>query len=82
MHCIDWQDEHSKQIHCIDGQDEHSKHIHSVLISRGVQETVLPVGTSRPTLGPADPPIQWAPGVKRLGREADHLPPSVAEVEN
>jgi hypothetical protein len=33
------------------------------------------------------PPIQWVPGtlslgVKRPGREADHSPPSSAEVEN
>jgi hypothetical protein len=35
------------------------------------------------------PPIQWVPGalslgggVKRLGREADHSPPSSAEVKN
>jgi hypothetical protein len=32
-------------------------------------------------LGPTQPPIQWvprvlSPGVKRLGREADHSPPS------
>jgi hypothetical protein len=36
---------------------------------------------SRPTLGPTQPPIQWAPGavstgVKRPGREADHSPTS------
>jgi hypothetical protein len=42
---------------------------------------------SRPALGPTQPPIQcvlWAltPGVKRPGREADHLPPSSAEVKN
>jgi hypothetical protein len=37
-------------------------------------------------LGPIQPPIQWVPralslGVKRAGREADHLPPSSAEVK-
>jgi hypothetical protein len=37
-------------------------------------------------LGPTEPPIQWVPvalslGVKRPGREADHLPPSTAEVK-
>jgi hypothetical protein len=42
---------------------------------------------SRPTLGPRQPHIQWvpgavSPGVKRLGREADHSPPSSAEVKN
>jgi hypothetical protein len=36
--------------------------------------------------GPTQPPIQWVPGtlslgVKRLGREADHSPPSSAEVK-
>jgi len=40
---------------------------------------------SRTALGPTQPPIQWVPGVlslgvKRPGREADHSPPSSAEV--
>jgi hypothetical protein len=39
----------------------------------------------RTALGPTQPPIQWVPGalslgVKRPGREADHSPPSSAEV--
>jgi hypothetical protein len=38
-------------------------------------------------LGPTQPPIQWVPGAlnlgeKRPGREADHSPPSSAEVKN
>jgi hypothetical protein len=42
---------------------------------------------SRRTLGPIQPPIQWVPralsaGVKRPEREADHLPPSSAEIKN
>jgi hypothetical protein len=43
---------------------------------------------SRPALGPTQPPVQWvprllSPGVKaRPGRDADHSPPSSAEVEN
>jgi hypothetical protein len=42
---------------------------------------------SRTALGATQPPIQWVPralslGVKRLGREADHSPPSSAEVKN
>jgi hypothetical protein len=41
---------------------------------------------SRPALGPTQPPIQWVPGapsleVKRSRREADHSPPSSAEVK-
>jgi hypothetical protein len=41
---------------------------------------------STPTVGPAQPAIQWipgalSPGVKRQGREADHSPPSSAEVK-
>jgi hypothetical protein len=42
---------------------------------------------SRPVLGPTQPPILWAqaalsPGVKWPDREADHSPPSNAEVKN
>jgi hypothetical protein len=41
---------------------------------------------SRTALGPTQPPIQRVPGalslgVKQLGREADHSPPSSAEVK-
>jgi hypothetical protein len=41
---------------------------------------------SRTALGSTQPPIEWVPGalslgVKRLGREADHSPPSSAEVK-
>jgi hypothetical protein len=41
---------------------------------------------ARPALGFTQPPIQWVPGglsvvVKRPGREADHSPPSGAEVK-
>jgi hypothetical protein len=37
-------------------------------------------------LGPIQPPISWVPGalslgVKWLGREADHSPPSSAEIK-
>jgi hypothetical protein len=42
---------------------------------------------SRTSPGPTQPPIQWvlgvlSLGVKRPGREADHSPPSSAEVNN
>jgi hypothetical protein len=41
---------------------------------------------SRPALGPIQPPVKWvpgtlSPGLKRQGREADHLPPTSAEVK-
>jgi hypothetical protein len=41
---------------------------------------------SKTALGPTQPPIQWVPGalslgVKRPGREADHSPPSSAEIK-
>jgi hypothetical protein len=35
---------------------------------------------SKPALGPTQPPI--SPGVKRMGREADHWSPASAEVKN
>jgi hypothetical protein len=38
--------------------------------------------SSRPDLGPIQPPIQWVPGVKQPGREADHSPASNAEIKN
>jgi hypothetical protein len=42
--------------------------------------------SSRPALGSTQPPIQWVPGdispdLKRLERDADHSPPSSAEVK-
>jgi hypothetical protein len=37
--------------------------------------------SSRPVLGPTEPPIQWVPRVMRPGREADHSPPTSAEVK-
>jgi hypothetical protein len=42
--------------------------------------------SSRPALGPTQPPIQWVTGalfprVKRPGRESDHSPPFSAEVK-
>jgi hypothetical protein len=45
------------------------------------------VQTLRPALRLTQPLIQWvlwapSPGVKHQGREADHSPPSSAEIEN
>jgi hypothetical protein len=42
---------------------------------------------SRPALGPTQSPIHWVPGalslgIKRPGCEADHSPPSSAELKN
>jgi hypothetical protein len=56
--------------------------------SSGARETEFLFATaSRPALGPTQPPTQWTPGTlswkaKRSGREADHSPPSRAEVKN
>jgi hypothetical protein len=42
----------------------------------------------RLALGPTQPPVKWVPGVlspgvkARPGRDADHSPPSSAEVED
>jgi hypothetical protein len=43
--------------------------------------------TSRPALGPVQPPVQWileavCLGVKQHGCETDHSPPCSAEVKN
>jgi hypothetical protein len=41
--------------------------------------------SSRPALGSIQPPIKWVPGlfpgIKRQGREADHSPPTTAEIK-
>jgi len=44
-------------------------------------------GSSRPVLGPFQPPMQWVTGalpmvVKRSGSEADHSPPCSTDVKN
>ena len=48
----------------------------------GGDEVIRP---SRPALGPTQPPVKWVPGISRgfkvrLGRAADHSPPSSAAV--
>jgi hypothetical protein len=48
-------------------------------------EIFLHSTSPRPSLGPTQAPTQWVPGalsptVKRLAREADHSPPSSAEI--
>jgi hypothetical protein len=50
-----------------------------------VRELLSDTIASRTALRPTQPPMQWIPGVlslgvKRPGREADHSPPSSAEV--
>jgi hypothetical protein len=51
------------------------------------QEIFVFSTASRTALGPTQPPIQWvlrtlSPWVKQSGREADHSPPTGAEVKN
>jgi hypothetical protein len=53
----------------------------------GRGKTFLFSTASRSALGPTQPPIQWVPGalslgVKQLGHDADHTPPSSAKVKN
>jgi hypothetical protein len=55
--------------------------------SPGGGKSLLLSTLSRPVLGPTQLPIQWLPGdllpwVKRPGREADHSPPTSADVKN
>jgi hypothetical protein len=49
--------------------------------SPGRVKNVLFSMSSRPALGSTQPPIQWVPWVKRPGSEADHSPPTSAEVK-
>jgi hypothetical protein len=37
--------------------------------------------SSRPAVGRTQLPIYWVPRVKRQGREANHLPPTIAEIK-
>jgi hypothetical protein len=62
---------------------------HGVVLSKAQRQLyLLPFTTvSRQDLGSTQPPLQWVSGalsleVKRPGREADHSPPSSADVKN
>jgi hypothetical protein len=53
---------------------------------QGLGIFLFTTAVSRTALGPTQPPIQWVPralslGLKPPGREADHTPPSSAEVK-
>jgi hypothetical protein len=55
--------------------------------SPGGGKNILFYPSSRPSLGFTKSPVQWVPGalfpgLKRPGREADHSPPTSAEVKN
>jgi hypothetical protein len=56
--------------------------------SAGAKDFFSLSSVSRPALGPTQPPVQWVPGVlspgvkARPGRDAEHSPPSSAEVVN
>jgi hypothetical protein len=52
-----------------------------VLLPAG-QEIFLHSTASRLSLGPKQSPVQWVQGVKQLGCENEHSPPSSAEVNN
>jgi hypothetical protein len=51
------------------------------VINPGRIKNVLFSTSSRTALGFIHPTIQWVPGVKRQGREADHSPPTSIEVK-
>jgi hypothetical protein len=46
------------------------------------QETLFSSRTTRPALGPTQPPFQWIMGVKWSELEVNQSPPSSAEVKN
>jgi hypothetical protein len=61
--------------------------MHTQFVSWQEQEIILFSTASEPALEPTQPPIQWVPvtlpqGIKLPGHEADHSPPSNAEVKN
>jgi hypothetical protein len=50
-------------------------------ISCSISRFLIFVTASRPALRHTQPPIQWIPGVKRPGRDADHSPLPSEEVK-
>jgi len=59
------------------------------LLAEAIMGFFLFTTTSRPAIGPTQPPIQWIPGtltpevgVKQQGYEADHILPTSAKVKN
>jgi len=65
---------------------EWSRQRRYLIVSIFYWEFLLQTTAFRTALMPTQPPIQWVPGalslvVKRPGREADHSPPSRAEVK-
>jgi hypothetical protein len=67
-------------------RDEYRSH-KQFIPAGAVMGLFLLATTSRLALGPTQPPVQWVagaftPGIKRPGSEANHSPPSSAEVKN
>jgi hypothetical protein len=57
-----------------------------IFLVDGLMKYIFDYTVSRPALGPTQPPTQWLEGalslgLKRPGREADHSPPSSAEIK-
>jgi hypothetical protein len=77
---------HDGRIHSHHGtRSQYCHHWNQVSFNSRLGLAIFPTTASRTALGPTQPPIQWVPGalsleVKRQGREADHSPPSSAEV--
>jgi hypothetical protein len=58
----------------------------SIMVFNSIMQLDFLSTSSRPVLGIIQPPIQWAlgalsPGLKRPGCEANHSPPTSAEVK-
>jgi hypothetical protein len=79
--------ERTKERSCLVTYDFYMYRTKTGFDSRQGQEIFLYPAQFLPAPGPTHPPIKWIagpvfPGVKRSGREADHSPPSNAEVKN